>query len=109
MKKVLHKLWVHRKAIAWVVVVVVAGLTLQQVRDEGKTREEQFCHLVRSNFNDRSARLVHTEEYLESKPGMKSTSLNNYIRSVSLPQTREEVDKEEELLPPVCIPDKEKP
>lgn len=94
----------HIRIAMWLIVLVVGGYTIQQVKDEGKVREEQFCQLVVGNYNDRAIRLRGTEKFLDSPAGDSKDPLIEYIRKISLPQTRDELAKERQNIPRVCLP-----
>lgn len=63
----------------------------------------EFCDLVLNVHADKVRRYRNTLEYLGTRAGRERTALNDYIRVVSLPQTRVEVVKERRNLPPVCV------
>lgn len=69
---------------------------------EGQVREEQFCQLVLSGYEDRLHRIETTEQFLNEPAGEEPTVFNEYIREISLPQTVIEVNKEREGLPDIC-------
>jgi hypothetical protein len=75
---------------------------VKRVGREGQVREEQFCQLVLSGYEDRVHRVNTTEEFLASPAGEEQTVFNEYIREVSLPQTIVEVNKEREGIPDLC-------
>lgn len=70
---------------------------------------EQVCDLVLNVHRDRVTRLTTTLDYLQTPGGREPTTLNDYIRRVSLPQLRAEVAKERKSLPPTCIAGKRLP
>lgn len=72
------------------------------LQDESTARTSQFCHLVNSTHTDRVARFEHTLEYLRSPAGHERTLFNEYIRRVSLPQSRQEIVQEAKAIPPIC-------
>jgi hypothetical protein len=77
--------------------------------NESEARQKQFCSIFISLRKERVKRLANTVIYLHTDAGRELTSLNLYIRQVSLPQTRQEVKKEGEHLPTSCYKiDKEK-
>jgi len=76
---------------------------LASVRSEAHARQAQFCELLVKQHQDRVTRLNRTIEYLRTDVGRQRTGLNEYIRKISLPQTRAEVKREAQLLPPVCL------
>lgn len=75
---------------------------------ETKARQRQFCRLFVNIRHDKVQRFHNTLVYLETPAGEEPTALNLYIRAVSLPQTREELHKESQSLPPGCFKDKKK-
>lgn len=77
-----------------------------QIRHEGGLRQAQFCQLIVKQHQDRVTRLNSTLKYLQTDVGRQRTGLNEYIRRISLPQTRAEVKREAALLPPVCLKNK---
>lgn len=77
--------------------------------NETEARQKQFCSIFISLRSERVKRLANTVIYLHTDAGREPTSLNLYIRQVSLPQSRQEVKKEGEHLPTSCYKiDKEK-
>lgn len=70
---------------------------------ESETRERQFCGLVLGVHRDRVTRLKSTRAYFRTAAGRERTSLNVYIRAISLPQLVREVRKERARLPDVCV------
>lgn len=74
--------------------------------EETRTRQRQFCRLFVNIRHDKVQRFHNTLVYLETPAGEEATAINAYIRQVSLPQTRIELRKESESLPPGCFKDK---
>lgn len=88
--------------IALVLILVGGTIGFKKVEDEGNTRESQFCALVLGSLEDRQHRVVTTEEFLDSPAGEAPTVFNDYIREISFPQTKVEVQKEEDSIPGIC-------
>lgn len=95
--------WRHwAGTIAFVLVLIVGASGFAKIESEGNTREEQFCGLVVSNYQDRVNRLQLTESFLETPEGMEDTGINNYVRRVSVPQSKDEITKEYRKIPDIC-------
>ena len=73
-----------------------------QLKKEADARTAQFCRLINSTHADRKRRYLNARMYLRSPGGREKTLLNDYIRRVSLPQTRQEIRVESNRIPPVC-------
>jgi hypothetical protein len=72
-------------------------------------RVDQVCELVINTHKDRVQRYANTITYLGTPGGQERTTLNDYIREKSLPQTRAEVLKERKNLPQTCVAGRELP
>lgn len=108
--------------LQWIVVIIciavfsvsfgVAGWLLasasKDLSQEAQTRQRQFCRVLLSQHHDKQKRLRNTIEYLHTDSGHEPSAINEYIRAVSLPQTKVEVTKEGENLPQVCKEQEEK-
>jgi len=86
----------------------VAGIYVKVKSDEAdraaaRERQSQFCALILNINQDRVQRLNNTREYLITKAGREHTPLNDYIRTVSLPRTTEEVAEERLNIPKHCL------
>lgn len=87
------------------VTVVVAATVLDTSKrvERNAASVNDFCDLVLNVHTDRVQRYRGTIEYLKTRAGREPTTLNDYIRVVSLPQLRVEVVKERQNLPSACI------
>jgi hypothetical protein len=72
-------------------------------REAVEERQSQFCSLLLNIHQDRARHLMHTREYLATSAGREATSLNIYIKRVSLPQTESELREERQSIPKHCL------
>lgn len=77
---------------------------IHRVDGESRTRAKQFCKLILAAHHDKVKRMHDTEVFLASPAGHEPTSLNLFIRKISLPQLKAEIAKETKTLPKVCLP-----
>lgn len=84
-------------------VIAQVDRALRRIDRESETRERQFCGLVLGVHRDRVKRLRNTRAYFRTAAGRERTSLNGYIKAISLPQLEREVVKERARLPDVCL------
>lgn len=88
-------------AIASVLAIATAIDTVVLVHSEVATHRtaQDLCHLVVATHDDKQRRYDNTKVYLSLPVGKQHTGLNDYIRKVSLPQTRAEILAEKKRLP----------
>lgn len=89
-------------AAVCLLVLIVVGVVAPVVVSN-KASVDQVCDLVVSIHEDRLERYAGTLDYLATPAGGEHTALNDYIRRVSLPQTRDEVKQERKNLPKACV------
>jgi hypothetical protein len=91
---------------------VTGDKNVQQEQDkrlnETKIWQRQFCRLFVNIRHDKVHRYENTLVYLDTPAGEEASAINEYIRQVSLPQTRIELRKESESLPPGCFKNRKK-
>lgn len=92
--------WSGFIALAALVLVSAAGFF--KLEGEGHRRESQFCQLILGQHEDKAKRVSQTQEFLDTPAGMEKTGINEYIRDVSLPQSEDELQKEQEKIPILC-------
>lgn len=84
-------------------VIAQVDRALRRIDRESEIRERQFCGLVLGVHRDRVKRLRNTRAFFRTAAGRERTSLNGYIKAISLPQLEREVVKERARLPDVCL------
>jgi hypothetical protein len=92
----------RRATAAFVLLAVSVAAAIYIAQHFASVSRGQFCELNIGTHNDKIKRYRTTLEYLRSPAGRERTLLNDYIRRVSLPQTRAELAREKDLIPPVC-------
>lgn len=91
--------------IALVLVVIVGGYGFAKIEAEGNTRENQFCGLVISGYEEKGTRIAQTKKFLSTPDDQLPqglVDLKDYIRNISLPQTEREFRNEDAEIPEVC-------
>jgi len=95
--------WIRDNAggVISVLLVVVSMQSVVLVHSELSTHRtsQDLCLLVTEKHADQQRRYDQTKVYLASPVGRAHTGLNDYIRNVSLPQTRAELIAEQGRLP----------
>lgn len=86
-------------ALSFLAAVVMFAI----VYSEGHTRERQFCAGQISALVDKERQLKQTRDFLATQAGQKHTLFNDYIRGNALPRLNDEVAKQRESLPAVCL------
>lgn len=99
--------WWRRWAgsIALVLVILGGAGGFAKIEKEGNIREEQFCHLTISGFEEKEDRISQTKTFLRTPNDQLPQGLidlKDYIRTVSLPLTEKEFRGEEKNIPKIC-------